>query len=352
MVEPAALIYGVTGYTGQLVLAECLARGLRPILAGRSASVRDIAERHGLGAIVVGLDSPAALQAALDGVGAVLHCAGPFSRTSKPMADACLAKGTHYLDITGEIGVYEALAARTEAARSAGVMLLPGVGFDVAPSDCLAAHLKRRLPDATRLVLAFESSGGLSRGTATTMTENIGRGGAIRRGGRITPVPAAWRTMRVDLGRGPVPVTTIPWGDVATAWYSTGIPDIEVYTRTTRTIRLALRLSRHLGLVLSSGPIQRRLLARVRHGPPGPNEAARARGKSRIWGEVSNPAGQSAHSRLTGPEGYTMTARTAVAALQRTLAGQATPGFQTPSTAFGPDFILSIEGVTREDLEP
>src|SRR5205823_3031807 len=102
----------------------------------------------------------------------VLHCAGPFSRTAKPMADGCLRNRVHYLDITGEIGVFESLAARDGEAKSAGVMLMPGVGFDVVPSDCLAAHLNRRLPSATKLTLAIQGQSRLSRGTLTTMLEN------------------------------------------------------------------------------------------------------------------------------------------------------------------------------------
>jgi short subunit dehydrogenase-like uncharacterized protein len=266
------------------------------------------------------------------------------------MVDACLAAGVHYLDITGEIGVFEALAGRDAEARGRGVMLLPGTGFDVVPSDCLALYLKERLPTANRLLLAFQSSGGLSRGTATTMVENISRGGAVRRQGRIVPVPAGWKTIQVDLGRGPVTVTTIPWGDVATAWYSTGIPDIEVYTRTTAAMRLALTASRYLGRLLSSAPVQRMLKGRIRGGPPGPDAAARARGVSHIYGEVSDASGRTVRARLHGPEGYTMTAHTAVAAAERVLAGGATPGFRTPSLAFGSSFVLGIEGVTREDL--
>jgi short subunit dehydrogenase-like uncharacterized protein len=266
------------------------------------------------------------------------------------MADACLAAGVHYLDITGEIGVFEALAARNAEARGRGVMLLPGVGFDVVPSDCLALHLKERLPSANRLVLAFESSGGLSRGTATTMVENISRGGAVRRGGRIVPVPAGWKTVHLDLGGGMVAVTTLPWGDVATAWYSTGIPEIEVYTRTTAAMRFGLTASRYLGSILSSSPVQRLLKGRIRSGAPGPDAAARARGVSRIYGEASDVKGRTAKARLRGPEGYSMTALTAVAAAEQVLAGGATPGFRTPSLAFGSHFILGIEGVSREDL--
>lgn len=321
------------------------------MLAGRGDAVRALAEPHGLESRVVGLEEPAALRRSLDGIGAVLHCAGPFSRTSKPMADACIAAGTHYLDITGEISVFEAMAARGDEARAAGVMLLPGTGFDVVPSDCLAAHLKRRLPDAAWLRLAFESSGGLSRGTATTMVENIARGGAIRRGGKIVAVPAAWQTRVVDLGEGPVEVTSIPWGDVATAWHSTGIPDIEVYTRMSPGQRRLLLATRYVGRLLATGPVQDWLKARIRSGAPGPSERARARGRSRLYGEAGNAAGSCVRSRLTGPEGYTLTARTAVAALERVLAREARPGFQTPSLAFGADFVLGVEGVAREDLD-
>jgi short subunit dehydrogenase-like uncharacterized protein len=320
------------------------------VLGGRGDSVRGLAAEHGLEARIVGLEDPAALRKALEGIRVVLHAAGPFSRTSRPMADACLATGAHYLDITGEIGVFEALAARDAEARAAGVMLLPGVGFDVVPSDCLAAHLKRRLPGATRLRLAFQSSGGLSRGTATTMVENISRGGAIRRGGRIVPVPAAWKTRVVDLGKGPVRVTSIPWGDISTAWHSTGIPDIEVYTRMGSGTRALLMASRYLGGLLASPPAQRFLKARIEIRAPGPDQTARARGVSRLLGEVWDASGHSARARLTGPEGYTLTAHTAVAALERTLGGDATPGFRTPSLAFGPDFLLGVEGVVREDL--
>src|SRR6187402_1304471 len=110
------------------------------------------------------------------------------------MVDACLAERVPYLDITGEIAVFEAAAARDAEAKAAGVVLLPGAGFDVVPSDCLAAHLKRRLPSATSLALAFQVLGGVSRGTATTAVENLARGGMVRRAGKLVAVPAAYKT--------------------------------------------------------------------------------------------------------------------------------------------------------------
>jgi short subunit dehydrogenase-like uncharacterized protein len=268
------------------------------------------------------------------------------------MVDACLRRGVHYLDVTGELEVFEAVAARDAEAKHAGVVLLPGVGFDVVPSDCLAAHLKRRLPTANRLALAFRTTGGMSRGTATTMAENSGKGGAVRRDGRIVKVPAAWRTRSIDFGDGtPRLAVTIPWGDVSTAFHSTGIGNVEVYTAATPSQRRALVASRWLGWFLGSGPVRRAMLKRIRAGAAGPDDARRARGASLLWGEVTDDAGGRALSRLRGPEGYPLTAMTAVECARRVLAGEVPPGFHTPSRAFGPEFITTFDGVTREDLE-
>lgn len=345
------IIYGATGYTGQLVVEECRAQAMRPILAGRNAAgVRALAERHGLEWRAASLDEAPALDRTLDGATVVIHCAGPFARTSRPMADACLRNRVHYLDITGEIAVFEALAARGAEARAAGVMLLPGAGFDVVPTDCLAAHLKRRLPSATALALAFHGGIGLSRGTATTMAENAGGPGAVRRGGRIVPVPPAWRTRCIDFEDKVRLAATIPWGDVSTAFHSTGIPDIEVYVAMPpSTVRL-LRLSRWMAPLLRTPWVRRRLVSAIRRRASGPSPEERARATASLWGEARDASGTTVVSRLRTPDGYTLTAKTAVLAARLVEAGGAVPGFQTPSRAFGADFILQVPGCTRTDL--
>jgi short subunit dehydrogenase-like uncharacterized protein len=348
---PRFLIYGANGYTGALAARVAGERGLSPVLAGRDESkLAPLARELGCEHRAFSLDDAARLDAGLAGVAAVLHCAGPFSHTSRPMADACLRARTHYLDITGEIAVFESLAARDEEARAAGVMLLPGVGFDVVPSDCLAAHLKRRLPTAETLTLAIAGSGRLSHGTMTTMVENIHRGGMVRRGGRLTPVPAAWKTRAFDFGRGPVKATTIPWGDISTAFHSTAIPDIEVYAAIPAPARLMMKASRPFKGLLATPTVQAFLKRRIKKLPPGPSDEERRRGQSLVWGEVSDGAGRKCASRLRGPEGYALTALTALAAVARVLRGEHPAGFQTPSRAYGPDFVMEIEGVAREDL--
>jgi short subunit dehydrogenase-like uncharacterized protein len=347
---PGFLLYGANGYTGALIARAAVTRGYRPIVAGRNVdAIERLARELGLDYRVFALDNPRLVDEGLRGVPVVLHCAGPFSHTSRLMADACLRTGTHYLDITGEWAVFESLAARTVEARAAGVMLLPGVGFDVVPSDCLAAHLKRRLPAATRLALGFQSLGRVSRGTATTMVENLHRGGLVRRHGRVTPVPAAWKTRRIDFGTGPVTAMTIPWGDVATAYYSTGIANIEVYTAAPVALRLAAYASRYLGWLLGSQLVQAILKRRIGAGPPGPTDEQRSRGRTLLWGEAMDAMGRKIVSRLQGPDAYTLTVRAALAVIERILAGEAPAGFQTPSTAYGADFVLGLEGTIRLD---
>lgn len=345
------LIYGANGYTGELIAREAVSRGQRPILAGRNAAaVERLARELRLEARVFALEDRRALDAALGDVAAVLHCAGPFSRTFRPMAEACMRMRSHYLDITGEVPVFEALAARDAEARAAGVLLLPGVGFDVVPTDCLAAHLAARLPTATCLRLALLALGRASRGTSTTVVENLHRGGLVRRAGRLTPVPLAHRTRRFDFGRGPRAAVCIPWGDVSTAYHSTGIPDIEVYLAAPWTVRAGLRLTRPLAPLLATGAVRGWLTRRVQAGPPGPTAAERARGASVVVGEVEDPRGGRAAARLRGPEGYAFTVLTALRALERVLSEAPRAGFATPSRAFGADFVLEIPGVARQPL--
>ena len=343
------LIYGANGYTGELITRFAAERGLKPIIAGRKeTAIKTIAERHGLEYRIFALDETEKLDAAMNEVAMVLHCAGPFSITSKPMVQACLRNKKHYTDITGEISVFESCAALDPKAKDAGVMLMPGVGFDVVPSDCLAMHLKNRLPSATRLTLAFYGMGRISHGTQATMTMNIGRGGAVRKDGKITPVPAAWKTREIDFGEVKKLGVTIPWGDVATAYYSTGIPNIEVYTIAPNSALKLMRLSRYLGWLFATGPVQKYLQSKIP--PGGPTDEERAKGKTLLWGEASDTEGNRVESRMQTPEGYTLTALAALNIAEKILAGSFAPGYQTPAKAYGPDLVLDVDGVTRTDI--
>lgn len=344
------LIYGANGYTGELITRMASERDLNPILAGRNeAKISELAAQYGFEYRAFSLDDTEKLDAALQEVDMVLHCAGPFSITSLPMVKACLRNKKHYTDITGEISVFETCAAMGKKAEEAGVMIMPGVGFDVVPSDCLARHLKDRLPTATNLSLAFYGMGRLSHGTQATMTMNVGKGGAIRKDGKITPVPAAWKTREIDFGEVTRTGVTIPWGDVSTAFYSTGIPNIEVFTVVPPSNLKMLKMSRYLGWLLATHPFQSYLQNKIPAG--GPSDAEREKGKTLMWGEASDNQGNRVEARQQGPEGYTITAIAALNITEKILTGNHTPGYQTPAKAYGANLVMEIDGVSRQDVE-
>jgi len=344
------LLYGANGYTGELVARQAVAAGLRPILAGRDAvGVGALADRLGLEHRIVGLDDPAALRRALAGCRAVLHCAGPYAATSRPMVDACLAERIHYLDLTGEIAVLEAIFARDAEARRAGSVLLPAVGFDVVPTDCLAASLHERLPEADELELAFVAEGGSwSRGTLATMLEGLHLGGAARRGGRLVAEPVAAHTFELALPVGRRLVASIPWGDLATAWRTTGIPNLRVYAGISPRRLRWLRRARWATRLTAIGPLRRAAQRWVRRRFTGPDAATRAIARTYVWGRVRAPGVGERSAFLSTPEGYTLTADAAVAAARRVLQGEVPPGSWTPAQALGAQFVTTLPGVRRE----
>ena len=345
------LLYGANGFVGEAIARLAVQQGLQPILAGRDAvKIENRAAEFGVAHRVFSLDDSATIDRALNDVRVVLHCAGPYLYTSKPMVEGCLRTGAHYLDLTGEIPVYEALAARHAEAKAQGVMLLPGVGFDVVPTDCLAMHLKQRLPSATHLTLAFHSQGpaGLPPGTQRTVIELLPFGDQVRRNGRLEKPERAMNTRLIDFGRGPLQATRLTWGDVFTAYYSTGIPNIVDYAVLPEDTRRQLAATAYLRPLFKLAAIREFVKRGVK---PGSTADERAKTVTHVWGEVKDDQGRSAVSRLHGPEaGVIWTARAALAAVQKVLAGHAAPGFQTPALAYGADFVLEAEGVTREDL--
>lgn len=346
------LLYGSYGYTGQLIAEFAVSEGLKPLLAGRDpARLRSQAARLGLDWAAFSVDQSDEFDRALTSSSLLLHAAGPFHRTYRQAAAACLRTGRHYLDITGEVPVFEGLAEMDQKARAAGVMLLPGVGFDVVPSDCLAVHLKQKLPSATHLRLAIRTQGsGLSHGTALTMAESIDQAAAVRRGGQLVQIPAGSLTRSFDFGRGPRLAVAIRWGDLSTAYHSTGIPNIETYMTFAPSIIRMMSLSARLGGILRTGPAQSVLRTLVKSQPAGPSESARQTSRSFLYGEVWDDDGRRAAARLSLPEGYALTAQTSVRIAQKILGGQASPGFQTPGGLFGPGLILEIPTAVREDI--
>ena len=292
--------------------------------------------------------NPHTLDASIAGMHLVLHCAGPFIATAEPMIDACIRCRIHYLDITGEINVFEMAKAKHREAAESGILVLPGAGFDVVPTDCISLHLKNRLPNATHLNLAFVTvNGGLSHGTASTMVGSLGSKGFERVNGELKKVPVGKKFLEVFFEGHRFFMMSIPWGDVSTAYTSTGIPNIVTYTGVPVSAYKILRFQFLFNWILRTR-FFRRAAARFvkRRIPSGPSVEIRKKARSFVFGEVTNSKNEKVSARLSGPDGYTMTAETSLLIAQKILSGQYPPGYHTPASLFGENLILEIPGVS------
>jgi short subunit dehydrogenase-like uncharacterized protein len=341
------ILYGATGYAGRMVAEQACARGLRPILAGRTrVQLERVATELGCEYAVAPLDDAAAVTSLLARAPIVLNAAGPFAATAGPLASRAIGQGVHYLDLSGEVDAFESVAKLHEVARRQNVMLMPGVGFDVVPSDCLAVHTARSVREPRRLSLAIFGMGPPSRGSARTMVRELGRPIRVRRRGTLSSVPAGEgeRRFRVDgMELAGLPVS---WGDLVTAYYSTGVPDITVYFEATPSLRFALAASRSAQYWRDRrfAADVANVLAEMVNGEP-PAHATEVT----ILAEVEG-AGVRRRALLRTPGVYEVTTQAAFAVIERVLRAQAEPGFQTPGRLFGPDFVLSLPRVTRSDL--
>jgi short subunit dehydrogenase-like uncharacterized protein len=344
------LLYGAYGYTGRLAAALAAEKQLDVVLAGRNKNaLAGLGDRLSLPTRVVGLNDAKQLSQALKDIACVVHMAGPFAATSTPMLGACLATRTNYIDITGEIEVFEAIWSRKEEIRRAGITAVPGAGFDVVPSDCLAAYVTRKLEEPASLVIALRGLESASQGTLRTAIRHVSKPVLCRRAGAIVALDD--RSPRwIDFGSGDEPCVPVSWGDVATAFHSTGVRNITVYFRRTELLRSADILAKLFGPLLRSRIGQRGLAAIVRRLPEGPSPAERIGHRSTIWAEVIDCSGRSSKASLSTPDAYDFTANSALEISSRISSLPAALGLVTPFQAFGADFVLSLPGCFRIDI--
>lgn len=356
------LIYGVSGETGGRISRLAAAAGLPHLAAGRDFErVSACADPLLLPTRVFSLADPAKIDRGLEGVSVVLNAAGPFAETGPPLVAACLRTGAHYLDLAGDAADFEIIRRLDLRAREAGVLLMPGVGVKVVPTDALAARLRRRLPTAVRLRLAWEVTGSAARGTLLPLLRDLLRQGVQRRDGELVPAFAGDSTLRLDLGSGPRLALTDPWrGDPETAYWSSVYSDVEVYAIHPPAGRWLVRRLRRpdlrrLAAAAAAFALRHRRIPRrpprrdlgdlgdLGGGPACPAGSAGAAALpaacTRIWAQAEDPTGLRATALLRGPDPRLFAARTALWIAQRVLSGRLRVGFQTPVTAYGPDLI-------------
>jgi len=335
------LIYGANGYTGKLICEVAHQQGLQPVIAGRNEdAIAAIARQYQWNYRIFDLAAVEHILPNLAGIDVVLHCAGPFRFTAKNMMHACLESGVHYLDITGEIEVFALAAGLSEQAKAKKIMLMPGTGFDVVPTDCLALQLKEKMPDATTLELAFVNLGGaVSHGTAMSMTAKLGEGGACRTNGQLRKEPLGKIGKTITIDNKDYFVMSIPWGDVFTSFYTTGIGNMRAFTGVPRRIYYLLKGQVIFNPLLRTEWFRDRLRKKIRQRPEGPSTEKRAASKSLIWGEAANRKGEKLTLHFWVPNGYSLTALTAVDIAVRVLKNDWKPGYQTPAGCYGSNLI-------------
>lgn len=343
------MIYGAYGYTGKLVIEEALRRGHKPLLAGRDAAkLMALSDETGLDWMALGLGDHDVLAKAVAGVDLVFHAAGPFIRTSDPMIQACISGKTHYLDITGEIPVFENTFTYDALARDLGIALISGVGFDIVPTDCLAAYVATKLANPTELEIALMALGSISGGTTKTLLEMLPKGGFVRRNGRLVPHKLGEDSITVTFANGKRRIVSpIPWGDLATAERTTGIANVTTYMPLPQTPAMGT-MAAIGGRLLGINLVRKVAQTAVSRFIDGPSEHHRQTGTGQIWARVRDADGNEAEAWLQTIEGYQLTAVAGVRAVEKTLANQPS-GALTPATAFGADFVLEIEGSQRWD---
>jgi short subunit dehydrogenase-like uncharacterized protein len=151
--------------------------------------------------------------------------------------------------------------------------------------------------------------------------------------------------MLVDFGPKELFVMTIPWGDVFTAFVTTGIPDIEVYTGVPKKVYRLLKLQRLFNWLLRTKFIRGFLQRKIDSRAAGPDDEQRSKSKSLIWGRVTDAEGKTETLRMSTPDGYTLTAHSSLIIVQKILNGNFKPGYQTPALAYGEKLVTEIPGV-------
>ncbi|MDP7736194.1 saccharopine dehydrogenase family protein [Mycobacterium paragordonae] len=331
------LLYGATGYTGRLVARTFAEQGLQPVLSGRREdALRAVADPLGLDVRIGGLDD-----LDLSATQALLNCAGPFGRTQAPLLRRCVDAGVAYLDLAGEVDEHLAAAAWNDRARAAGVLVMPGAGYGIVASDCLAAYVAETLVGPpVRVEVALKTVGAVSRGTAEVVLGSLRRTGVRRRSGALVACRPGRARMKVDFGDGDglTTVVTNPWrADLVASVPAT--PSYDTYMAFPAPVRMMIGIP-HGGLLRA---VARRL-------PEGPTDEALAQGRSAVWARATGTGGAQTTAVLRGPDAYIFTAKAAAACMRRILAGDAPPGVHTPASAWGYDLALEIDGVVRVDV--
>ena len=348
------MIYGANGYSGKLVAQLAVNKGYKPILAGRNESaIIKMANDFGLDSRVFGLENENSLAEELKDINLVLNCAGPFVETAEPFVKACLKHGVHYLDLSGELEVFEYCYSHGDEAKEKGILICPGVAFDVVPTEAIAAKLKAAMPDATTLKLGFDGDMSLSPGSSITLLKGIGNPNLslfmVRENNILEKAQKPkFENLAYEYGGKRHKSMTLTWADLNAAHYSTDIPNIYVFIKATLTNRLSFAYMQLVSGVFKSKLIQAISQRFIKVLIKGPTLKDLENNRMLVFGEISNIEGQTKRLYLNVSHGYKFTSQSALAFVDYCLNNNVSPGYCTPSQLTGPDFVLGFTGSRYE----
>ncbi|MBN7804589.1 saccharopine dehydrogenase NADP-binding domain-containing protein [Agrobacterium rosae] len=322
------MIYGATGYTGRMVTDHATKFGTSVVLGGRSEGpLAQLALKLGVEYRVFALVESDLIDRSLTDVAVLVNAAGPFLRTAKPLMDASIRNGVHYIDTAAELDSYRLAETLDADAKAAGVMLLPGGGGSVAMLGSLAGHAVARIQNPRKIRIGMHVAGGMSRGSVISATENMTAETLARMDGELVSV--ANSVQKLDFGRGAVDSFQVTLPDLITIWRATGVPDIETFVHVT------------------GGGFPKGKLSAL---PDGPTEQERLENRYKAVVEVTDADGTVTRSILDTVNGYSFTAIAVAEAGRRVLAGEVRAGFQTPAGLFGNGFAETIADTTIFDV--
>jgi short subunit dehydrogenase-like uncharacterized protein len=316
-------IFGVTGYTGRLVLAEARRAGLGLRLVGRRRAALEELAAAGEEVRVADARDGDALRAAFEGADVVASCAGPFLELGLAPVEAAVAVGAHYLDTTGEQAFVRLVHDRIEAAT----VVLPAFGFDYVPGD-LAARLAAEQVEGPldEVAVGYSVSGtATSRGTRATVAAVMGQDQVAFEGGRLVDsrFGATTRTFRFPFGE----KTCVEWSgaEPLTVPRHTDVLNVRSYIRAPA----AVAQSGKVGKLVS--PLFK---AVARFGSLGPSEESRRKSRFAVVAEATGSGGRG-RAVLTGSDIYGLTALLIVRGAEALRNGEArATGVAAPAEAF------------------
>jgi short subunit dehydrogenase-like uncharacterized protein len=338
------MVYGATGFSGRSIAERLCTAGHDVVVAGRSeAKVCDLARALGAPSRVFGLEDPAEAALGLAGIGVVLHAAGPFLETAVPMIEACARAGAHYLDLSGEWPVFSFAQRFGPAAADAGVMLMPGVGYLIVISDCLAAHAAKLVPEAALLRIAVsQPSTAMSRGTLRSGLDLMANRVIVRRSGAVQAIPLGSLRKTFNFGAGERSSLGFSWPDVITGQHTTGVANIEAYVEAPTAFRLAWRIGAQAAEAFGETAFKAASAPVTALWPEQPSPAALEQSTHRVVVEAVDRWRRARRFGVLTPDGYSVTTLTAQAIVERVLGGEHPPGFQTPAGVFGAELMWNL----------